>query len=68
MSIQNGFLPLDLFVVLEAHVDLRPDTAHQKALVIAHVLLGYVQEFVIEVDSLRPIVGIDKPDLHLVDE
>ena len=27
-----------------------------------------MQEFVIEVDSLRPVVGIDKPNLYLVDE
>ena len=35
LSIQNGFLPLRLLVVLEAHVDLRPDAARQKPLVVA---------------------------------
>src|ERR1039457_3043885 len=27
-----------------------------------------MQEFIIEIHTLRPIVGIDKPDLYLVDE
>ena len=33
-----------LFVVFEAHVDLRPDTSHQKPLVVADVVLGNMHE------------------------
>ena len=54
LSIQNGFLPLRLLVVLEAHVDLRPDAAHQQALVVANVVARDVHELVAEVDSPRP--------------
>ena len=54
LSIQNGFLPLRLLVVLEAHVDLRPDAARQQALVVAHVLRRDVHELVAEVRRPRP--------------
>ena len=61
-------LALRLLVVLEAHVELRPDAAHQQALVVADVLRRDVEELVAEVDRLRPVVGVDEAHLHLVDE
>ena len=57
-----------LLVVLEAHVDLRPDAAHEEALVVADVVLGDVHELVAEVGDLGPVVGVDEAHLHLVDE
>jgi hypothetical protein len=68
LSIQNGFLPSRLLVVLEAHVDLRPDAAHHQALVVAHVVLGDVHVLVAEVGDLGPVVRVDEAHLHLVDE
>ena len=61
-------LALRLLVVLEAHVDLRPDAARQQPLVVADVLRRDVEELVAEVDGLGPVVGVDEAHLHLVDE
>ena len=68
VSIQNGFLPFLLLVVLEAHVDLRPDAAGEQAVVVAHVAVGDVDVLVAEVGDLGPVARIDQPHLHLVDE
>ena len=61
-------LALRLLVVLEAHVDLRPDAAHHEPLVVADVVLGDVHVLVAEVRDLGPVVRVDEADLHLVDE
>ena len=61
-------LALRLLVVLEAHVDLRPDAAHDEALVVADVVLGNVHVLVPEVRDLGPVVRVDEAHLHLVDE
>ena len=61
-------LALRLLVVLEAHVDLRPDAAHQQPLVVAHVLVGMWRNLLPKLYSLGPVVGVDEPNLHLVDE
>ena len=68
LSIQNGFLPLLLLVVLEAHVDLRPDAARQEPLEVADVVRRDMDELVAEVVDLGPVVRVDEADLHLVDE
>ncbi len=57
-----------LLVVLEAHVDLRPDAAGEKPVEVAHVVVGDVDVLVAEVRDLRPVLGVDQADLHLVDE
>jgi hypothetical protein len=67
-SIQNGFLPLTLLVVCEAHVDLRPNSPRQKPFVVADVLGLDVDELVAEIVDLGPIVGINKAHLYLADK
>ena len=49
LSIQNGVSCPCFLVVLEAHVDLRPDATHEEAFVVAHVVLRDVHVLVAEV-------------------
>ena len=55
LSIQNGYFPFDLLVVLEAHVDLGPDAARQEPVELAHVVVRDVDELVPEVRHLGPV-------------
>ena len=59
LSIQNGLrFPFGLLVVLVPDVDLRPDAAHQQAVVVPQVVLGDVDELVAEVDQFGPVLVV----------
>jgi hypothetical protein len=47
-----------LFIVLEAHVDLRPDPAGQQPIKVAHIVGRDVDMLAAEIDDLGPIVRI----------
>ena len=64
----EGVLALAFLVIGEAHLDLGPDAAGQQALEIPHIVGRDMDELVAEIVDLRPVVGVDKPHLHLVDE
>ncbi len=59
-----------LFVELVAQIDLRPDAAHQQAVVIPHEVFGDVDVLVAEVLQFRPVFVVvgHVADLHFVDE
>src|SRR5260370_7984621 len=61
-------LALRLFVVFEAHVELRPDTAHQQPLIVSYIMRRDVEKLATEVNPLCPVVGVDEAYLHLIDE
>ena len=67
---ERALLPLLLFVVLMPDVHLRPDAAHQQAVVVPQVMLGDVDELVAEVHQFGPVLVVvgEVADLHLVDE
>ena len=70
-SIQNGLrFPVGFFVVLVLDVHLRPDAAHQQAVVIPQVMFGDVDVLVAEVLQFGPVLVVvgNVADLHLVDE
>ena len=64
----EGVLALRLFVVLETHVDLGPDAPGQQAIEVADVVVGNVGVLVTKIRDFGPVLGINEPYLHLVDE
>ena len=64
----EGVFTLTFFIVLKTHVDLRPDSSREQPIKITDVVIGDVNIAMTEVCEFRPVLRINKPHLHLVDE